>query len=127
MAAILDELVSIEKKCAEAFNKNSIADILQYFTEDVNGFSSTEHDRFRGKEELKKTFEYYLSEADSVSYDIMEPAASRYDDTAILNFYWRVTLKKGNKRVEIPGRGTHVYHKIGGAWKIVHEHFSRAH
>ncbi len=127
MPAILDELIDIEKKCAKAFNQNDIETILKYFSDDISGFSSTEHDRFSTKEELRKTFEYYLSEADEVTYDIMEPSVVQYDDTAVLSFYWRVTLKTGHKRVEIPGRGTHVYHLVNNTWKIIHEHFSRAH
>ena len=127
MQEILSQLVGIEKKCAEAFNQKNLNEILSYFHEDISGFSSTEHDRFRGKEELKKTFEYYLTEAESVTYEILDPQVSHFNDTAILSFYWRVTLRSGSKRMEIPGRGTHVFHLVDDQWKIVHEHFSRAH
>ncbi len=127
MTSILKELVDIEKKCAEAFNQKNIKAIMEYFSEEISGFSSTEHDRFQGKKELKKTFEYYLGEAQTVTYDIIDPSVSQFGETSILSFYWRVTLVTGKKRVEIPGRGTHVYHHIKGNWKIVHEHFSRAH
>ena len=127
MQDILEQLVGIEENCAKAFNKKNLAEILDFFHEDISGFSSTEHDRFRGKEELKKTFEYYLTEAESVTYEIIDPQASHYDDTAILSFYWRVTLRSGSRRMEIPGRGTHVFQLINDQWKIVHEHFSRVH
>ena len=127
MNDVLKELISLEEKCATYFNQKNIPEILKHFADDVSGFSSTEHDRFKGIEELKKTFEYYLTEAETVSYEIIEPEASRFGNTAILSFYWRVTLKTGKKRVEIPGRGSHIYHLIDGEWKIVHEHFSRAH
>jgi len=127
MQEILEQLVGIEKKCAEAFNQKNLPEILNFFDEDISGFSSTEHDRFRGKEELQKTFEYYLTEADSVTYEILDPQVSHYDDTAILSFYWRVTLRSGSRRIEIPGRGTHVFQLKNNQWKIIHEHFSRAH
>jgi ketosteroid isomerase-like protein len=127
MDALLNELVEIEKQCATAFNENNISGIIQYFSDQISGFSSTEHDRFKSKEELKKTFEYYLAEADSVTYEILEPIVTEAGNVAILSFYWRVTLKTGNKRVEIPGRGSHVFQKENGQWKIIHEHFSRTH
>jgi ketosteroid isomerase-like protein len=127
MQEILSQLVGIEEQCATAFNKKNLSEILDYFHEDISGFSSTEHDRFQGKDELKKTFEYYLTEAESVTYDILDPRVSQFNDIAILSFYWRVTLRSGSKRLEIPGRGTHVFHKVNDQWKIVHEHFSRAH
>ena len=127
MDNLLNELVSIEKECAEAFNEKNISALLNFFSDKISGFSSTEHDRFNSKTELKKTFEYYLTEADTVNYEIIDPSVTEVEELAILSFYWRVTLKTGNKRVEIPGRGTHVYHRENGRWKIVHEHFSRAH
>lgn len=127
MQDILEQLVGIEEKCSEAFNKKDLSQILAFFEEDISGFSSTEHDRFRGIAELKKTFEYYLTEAESVTYEILDPQVSQYDNTAILSFYWRVTLRKGSRRLEIPGRGTHVFQLRDNQWKIVHEHFSRAH
>jgi len=45
-------------------------------------------------------------------------------DTAVASFYWKVTLGPDRK---VEGRGTHVLAKRGGKWRIVHEHFSRAH
>jgi len=127
MQDILSQLVGIEQQCAEAFNKKDLRRILEFFDTDISGFSSTEHDRFDGKDELKKTFEYYLSEAESVNYEILDPRVSQFNEVAILSFYWRVTLRSGSKRIEIPGRGTHVFRKKNNQWKIVHEHFSRAH
>lgn len=127
MRQLLNELIAIEKKCSEAFNKKDLRTILKHFSDQISGFSSTAHDRFNSKSELRKTFEYYLEEADLVTYEIFDPLVSQFNDTAILSFYWRVTLKTGSRRIEIPGRGTHVFHRISGQWQIVHEHFSRAH
>ena len=127
MANLLDELIAIEESCAKAFNKKDLDSLLKNFSEKISGFSSTEHDRFQGQAELKKTFEYYLAEADNVTYEIMNPVATDLGEIAILSFYWRVTLLRRNKRVEIPGRGTHVFQKKDNKWKIIHEHFSRAH
>lgn len=127
MENILNELVNIEHACARAFNQKNIPKILDYFDADISGFSSTAHDRFHGKDELQKTFEYYISEAEEVTFDIMEPELALFGEFAVLSFYWKVTLKSGAKETEIPGRGTHVYQRKNGKWKIVHEHFSRAH
>jgi len=127
MADVLKELVGIEEECAKAFNQREIETLLSYFSDDILGFSSTKHDRFSGKDELRQTFEYYLSEAEEVTYQITEPQATDLGDVAVLSFYWKVILKTGEKVNEIPGRGSHVFRRINGEWKIVHEHFSRAH
>ncbi len=122
-----DEIIFIEKKSAEAFNQKNIQAILEYFDNAIFGFSSTRHDRFSGKEDLRETFEYYLSEGEEVKYEIKDINVVEYDNIAIATFYWRVTIKSGSKVTEIPGRGSHVYRRINGEWRIVHEHFSRAH
>ncbi len=127
MEELLQQLVELENQCARAFNRRDIDEILKHFAADISGFSSTKHERFSGKNELRETFEYYLSEAEDVSFEIMNPAVMKIQDTAIMSFYWMVTLKSGTTKKEIPGRGTHAYKKQGDTWQIVHEHFSRAH
>ena len=53
--------------------------------------------------------------------------AKVYGDAAIVTFYWVVRLTSKGKTQSVHGRGTHVYVLKGDQWKIVHEHFSRAH
>lgn len=127
MSDLLNELLAIERACADAFNRRQPDQILSYFSEEIAGFSSTRHHRFHGQDELRKTIEYYLSEAEEVSFDIEEPEVQDLGEVAVLSFYWRVILRSGEKESVIPGRGSHVFKKTGGQWKIVHEHFSRAH
>jgi ketosteroid isomerase-like protein len=121
--AILD----IEKKQAAAFNQADLKTVLDFFDKNIVGFSSTQHDRLMGRTALRRTFEYYLKEAEKVQYRIAEPVVQVYGDTAIASFYWTVTLINGSQRHKIEGRGSHVLVHQNGAWKIVHEHFSRAH
>ena len=103
MANLLDELIAIEESCAKAFNKKDLDSLLKNFSEKISGFSSTEHDRFQGQAELKKTFEYYLAEADNVTYEIMNPVATDLGEIDILSFYWRVTLNLFFKWFDIIG------------------------
>ena len=127
MQSIEKEITGLEQKQVEAFNRGEVDKILTFFDAELVGFSSTRHERVVGLAALRKTFEYYLEQADKVEYSISEPAVQVFGDTAILTFNWLVTLVKGKKRQEIKGRGSHVFHKIDGEWTIVHEHFSRAH
>lgn len=127
MSDLLKELLSVEQNCANAFNQTKVPEILAHFSEEISGFSSTSHARFHGKADLEKTFQYYLSEAEKVTFELSEPRAIDMEDVAILDFYWVVTLVTGQKKSEIHGRGTHVYQKTNGEWKIIYEHFSRAH
>lgn len=55
-----------------------------------------------------------------------EPAVYIFDNTAIVEFYWKIdaTIKKGNKHVSMSGRETHVYRKKDCKWKLIHLHYS---
>ena len=127
MADAKQEILAIEEGLVNAFNLADIDKILTYFDTDLTGFSSTQHMRLASPAELRKTFEYYMAKAPTVDYVISDPQVTVYGDTAILTFYWAVRMRNGKKRKPIEGRGTHVLSKRNGKWKIVHEHFSRAH
>ena len=127
MEGIDSLILSLEQEQVEAFNRGDIDKILSYFDPDIVGFSSTRHDRFVGLEDLRKTFEYYLQKTSRLEYSIQDPSVQVFEDTAILSFCWLAVMVFGKTRREVQGRGSHVYRKINGDWKIVHEHFSRAH
>ncbi len=122
------EILAIEKAMSDAFNAGKIEEILKYFDEELIEFSSTQYERLVGINALRETFHYYLKEADHLEYNMVSPIIKILDENAaIVSFYWFVILSNGKTRREIQGRGTHVYLKKNGEWKIVHEHFSRAH
>lgn len=128
MGAIEKQILEIEKKMVDAYNQGKIEDVVKYFDSDVIGFSSTRHERLMGLDDMRETFLYYSKEADSLEFSITSPLIKvDGDDSAVMTFYWLVVMVSGKKRREIHGRGTHVFAKRGNDWKVVHEHFSRAH
>lgn len=127
MADVEKHLIELEQKQAEAFNRGDLEEVLAYFDPALVGFSSTRHERIHGLQALRETFEYYLKRAEKVTYEIQEPEAIIYGDTAIVTFYWTVELVSSGKTTSVHGRGTHVYLRRHDQWKVVHEHFSRAH
>lgn len=127
MQTVTSQLLELEEQQAAAFNNGDLDSLLEYFYPDFVGFSSTKHERIAGLQALKQTFQYYLEEADQMEYHYSEPTVQVFGDTAITTFYWTVTLTSNGHTQEVKGRGSHVYSKIDDQWKIVHEHFSRAH
>jgi ketosteroid isomerase-like protein len=77
-----------------------------------------------GRSELANTFRHYFNRSPEVQYRITQPRVQVFGDTAVASFYWTVTL---TPRRKVQGRGSHVFAKRGRQWKIVHEHFSKAH
>jgi ketosteroid isomerase-like protein len=118
------EILHLEREQVRAINRGDLRWALKLFDRGFVGFSSTKHQRIRGLGALRKTFEYYLKRSPKLAYHLEQPHVSVSGGTAVATFYWSVQLGRGRK---IHGRGTHVLTKRGKEWKVVHEHFSRAH
>jgi ketosteroid isomerase-like protein len=122
--SVRGEILQLEREQVQAINRGDVRGALKLFDNGFVGFSSTKHERIRGLGALRKTFDYYLKRAPKLAYHMEQPHVSVNGGTAVATFYWSVRLEKGHK---IHGRGTHVFSKQGKEWKVVHEHFSRAH
>lgn len=122
--AARQQILRLEREQARAINRADLRGALKMFHRSLVGFSSTQHKRIRGLGALRKTFHYYLKRAPKMTYRIEQPQVHVSGATAVATFYWSVGLGKGRK---IRGRGTHVFARQGKNWRVVHEHFSRAH
>ncbi len=121
---IQKQILQLEREQARAINRGDVHGALKMFHKNFVGFSSTQHERIRGLRALEKTFHYYLCRAPRMTYRIEQPQVHASGSTAVATFYWTVGLGKGRS---VRGRGTHVFARAGKNWRVVHEHFSRAH
>lgn len=122
--AIRQQILRAEREQARAFSRGDVRGALRMFDPSFVGFSSTRHKRIRGLRALARTFHYYLKRAPKMTYRIMQPHVHTSGGTAVATFYWTVGLGRGRS---VRGRGTHVFVRAGKNWRIMHEHFSRAH
>ncbi len=118
------QILRLEREQATAINCRDLRGSLQMFDKSFVGFSSTTHKRIRGLGALGKTFQHYWRRSPKMTYRIEELQVHTSSSTAVATFYWSVGL--GARRT-IHGRGTHVFARKGNNWRVVHEHFSRAH
>ncbi len=121
---IQQHILRLEREQARAINRGDIAGATRMFDRSFVGFSSTRHERIRGLAALGKTFRHYLDRSPRLNYRIEKPQVHVSGDTAVATFYWSVGL---GGRHTIHGRGTHVFARKGRDWRVVHEHYSRAH
>lgn len=124
MTSVQRDILRLEQQQARDFNRHDLGALLAQFAPGFMGFSSTRHKRVSGRNELASTFRHYFDRSPQVHYRINQPRVQVFGDTAVASFYWTVSL---SPRRKVEGRGSHVFLKRGGAWKIVHEHFSKAH
>jgi len=127
MDSIQKEFANKERAMVKLFNAKKVDDILEYFDDSFVGFSSTKHERLTKKSQLKKTFLHYLDEGDSVKYSIKSLKVDILGECAVTSFYWQVDIHKKKKVKSLNGRASHIYMQGAEDFKIVHEHFSKAH
>ena len=120
-------VVNIEKSIVKYFNQKNIKGILDFFVKGFTGFSSTRQERLTSLAQLKQTYLYYLKEGDKVTYSINGLKVHIYGEFALATFYWKVSIRKKGKVRNVTGRASHVFVMQEDTWKIVHEHFSKAH
>lgn len=123
-AAVQKQILHLEREQARAINRGDIRGATRMFDRQLVGFSSTKHKRIRGLGALAKTFRYYRQRAPQMTYHMEQPQVHVSGDTAVATFYWTVGLGRGRK---VKGRATHVFVRKGKDWRVIHEHFSRAH
>jgi ketosteroid isomerase-like protein len=122
--AVRHEILRLEREQARAINRGDIPGATRMFDQGFIGFSSTKQTRIRGLRALAKTFQYYLKRAPKMTYRIEQPRVHVTGRVAVATFYWTVRL--GPRRA-VHGRATHVFVRTGRGWRVIHEHFSRAH
>lgn len=127
MKEIEQRIAKMETDMAAAFNRHDVDAIVESFDEQLVAFSSTKHERLHGLDSFRKTFMYYLKQSERTEFELEEIQVQTFGSTAISTFYWSVTVETKTGPHEINGRGSHVFVERNGEWKIVHEHFSRAH
>jgi len=118
------EILRLERSQVSDFNRHNIKALVNQYANNLVGFSSTRHDRIRGRAALANTFKHYMKVSPRVRYSVSDVKVQALGDTAVASFYWKVALAPGH---HVSGRGTHVLVREKGQWKIAHEHFSRSH
>lgn len=109
--------------------KPEIIDELWEHSPDVSNINIRGHQK--GFEDIKANFYAPLFDVLTdrnlrMVTDEREPAVYIFDNTAIVEFYWKIDakLKEGGKPISGAGRETHVLRKTDNHWKLVHLHYS---
>ena len=121
----VNELQPLTQKFADAFDQGDLKPAIEMLSDDVEAFEYVPY-RFDGKPMFVKHVTEAYQGLVSTSFGFRQPSFRVYGDTVgIVNAYgsFRGVTKDG-KVVTLYDRGTLVFVKQGGQWKIVSAHFS---
>ncbi|MCZ7482882.1 nuclear transport factor 2 family protein [Rhizobium rhizogenes] len=126
---VLDIVRKYTRSVNEGDVRPEIIDELWEHSPDVSNINIRGHQK--GLEQIKSGFYAPLFDVLTdrnlrMVTDEREPAIYIFDNTAIVEFYWKIDakLKEGGKPISGAGRETHVLRKTDNHWKLVHLHYS---
>ena len=129
MNRVLEELVALERSALDrwiAFDPDGYLDLQ---APEVTYFDPFTESRVDGRDALQvrvAPMKNMKPPFTDPRYEMINPKVQRHGDVALLTFnlvnYGK--LADGPERVLSRWNSTEVYSRIGGAWKIIHSHWS---
>ena len=121
----LDELQALTQQFADAFDQRDLKAAIDMLAEDVEVFEYVPY-RIDGKPMFTKHVNESYEGLVSASFGFRQPSFRVYGDTVgIVNAYGSFSgVTKDGKILTVYDRGTLVFVKQGGKWRIVSAHFS---
>ena len=129
MNRVLDELVALERSALDRWIKFDPQGYLDLQAAEVTYFDPFTESRVDGLEAVQvrvAPMKNMKPPFTDPRYEMINPKVQRHGDVALLTFnlvnYGK--LADGPERVLSRWNSTEVYSRIGGAWKIIHSHWS---
>ena len=121
----VNELQALTQQFADAFDRRDLKPAIEMLSEDVEVFEYVPY-RFDGKAMFAKHVNEAFEGIVSASFGFRQPSFREYgDNVGIVNAYGSFSgVTKDGKILTVYDRGTLVFVKQGGQWKIVSAHFS---
>jgi ketosteroid isomerase-like protein len=124
LQAEADAVLKVERNAWEAAKNKQMDAFTDYFAEDASMFGEGQAYRVRGKPDLMRGLEAWISQNDLRSYQMLEPQVQVEGNTALLTYYFSVAGTRAGKDFSESGKVTMVYVKQDGKWRVLHEHVS---
>ncbi len=116
-------IIAMERKAMDAWRTGNPDEFLSISDPEITFFhSAVTEKRLEGLSALKELYGAYRGRPLFDSYELVDPKAQVYKDTAILTY--RLVTRNGSLVREWDA--TEVYQRKQAGWRIVHTHFSAA-
>ncbi len=121
-----ETIIGIERAALDRWGKGDPQGYLEVYAPDVTYFDPFIEKRVNGLDAMRKYLEPITGKVKVDHYDMLDPRVQRHGDVAALS-YNLVSYGKGpDGTVSAVARwnSTKIYARIGGKWKIFHDHWS---
>jgi hypothetical protein len=118
------DVIALEHSALDKWSQGSSIGFVDIGADDVTWYEFTpgEQPRIDSLEALRKYLAPFEGQIPPHTYEIVNPKVQVYENTAILTFHWKGTLKDGTPIEK--WKVTSVYHWKDSKWQMVHAHWS---
>jgi uncharacterized protein (TIGR02246 family) len=111
---------------ARALRAKDLSGLMSHYTPDVLVFDLAPPLQYVGIDAYRKNYEeWFASFRGPIGYEIRDLSITAGDDAAFSRSLNRITgARTSGETTDVWVRATVGFRKVGGKWKVVHEHFS---
>jgi conserved hypothetical protein len=120
------DIIAMERNALDRWGKGDPQGYLEIYAPEVTYFDPFIEKRTDGLEAMRKYLAPIAGKVKVDRYDMIDPRVERRGDVAVLSYNLISYGKKpdGTEAVLARWNSTKVYGRIGGRWKIIHDHWS---
>ena len=120
------QIIALERGALDRWGKGDPGGYQEIYAPEVTYFDPMQDKRIDGLDAIKAMQAPIWGKVHVDRYDMIDPKVQHYGDVAVLTFNllsYRVDAE-GKETVVGRWNSTEVYHATGGAWRIIHVHWS---
>lgn len=122
----LEVIIAMERAALDRWGAGDPRGYLEIMAPEVTYFDPVQERRVDGLDAMTALLESWTGKISVDCYDLVSPMVQQHGDTALLTFNL-VSHRRRADGTEHPiahWNSTEVYARIGGAWRIIHSHWS---
>lgn len=110
----------------QALRAKDVDGVMSHYASDIVAFDLAPPLQYEGANAYRKNWEaWFPTFQGPIGYEIRHLSIAASDDLAFCRSFNRITgTRTDNEKTDVWVRATVCFRKIGGKWKIVHEHQS---
>jgi ketosteroid isomerase-like protein len=120
-----DTIIALERAALDRWGRGDPQGYIETFAPEITYFDPFTEKRIDGIEGMKAMLKPFVGKIKIDRYEMLSPLVQQSGDVAVLSFNLASHVRNpdGSPRT-VRWNSTEVYRRIGGKWKIVHNHWS---
>jgi uncharacterized protein (TIGR02246 family) len=124
-AQVADTIIALERTALDRWGAGDPQGFLDTYAPDITYFDIGTGHRLDGHAAMTDYYRPLFGRIRIPRYEMIDPKVQRHGDVAVLTYNLRSEgLQPDGKQVTVRWNSTAVYARIGGAWRMIHSHWS---